>query len=258
MHGLEGRRVLVTGGSHGIGLATAAMLAEAGCALAICARDGDRLEATAKDLAARFSVVVEARALDVTEPGPLEEFVADAAGRLGGLDGLVVNAGGSFGGNLAGSTPEDWEATYRLNVGQLERAVRVSVPYLRVCGNGSVVVISSISGWKPAPGAQYGAAKAAQIYLAASLARELGPDRIRVNAVSPGSTRVPGRRWDRMSREDPEEFARFMTEFPAGELVEPTDVAEVVAFLLSERARGINGANIPVDRGQNAPSARGY
>jgi NAD(P)-dependent dehydrogenase (short-subunit alcohol dehydrogenase family) len=121
------------------------------------------------------------------------------------------------------------------------------------------VVISSISGWKPGPPVQYGVAKSAQIQLAASLARELGTDGIRVNAVSPGSMLIPGRRWDRMRREDPEAYAGFVaTELPSGAPVAPQEVARVVAFLLSDWSSGISGAHLPVDRAQNAPSPDGY
>jgi 3-oxoacyl-[acyl-carrier protein] reductase len=121
-----------------------------------------------------------------------------------------------------------------------------------------VVVIASISGWKPGPQAQYGAAKAAQIHLVSSLARELGPDGIRVNAVSPGSMLIPGKRWDRMRLDDPVAFDRFRYEFPGRELVSTEEVADVVVFLLSDRSRGVSGANVPVDRAQNSPTADGY
>jgi NAD(P)-dependent dehydrogenase (short-subunit alcohol dehydrogenase family) len=226
--------------------------------LALCGRDRERLDQASRELAERYGVAVYVEALDVTEPDVLEQFVAASAQRLGGLDGLVVNAGGARGGDLAASTPLEWQATWELNVGQAQRAIRAAAEELSSSGRGSVVIISSISGWKPAPGAQYGSAKAAQIYLAASLARELGGRGIRVNALSPGSTRVPGRRWDRMSREDPEGFARFIAEFPGGALVEMEEIADVAAFLLSDASRGISGANIPVDKAQNAPGASGY
>jgi len=91
---------------------------------------------------------------------------------------------------------------------------------------------------EPAPGAQYGSAKAAQIYLAASLARELGPRGIRVNAVSPGSTRVPGGRWERMSREDPAAFTRFMSGSLRDSWSRWKKSLRVVGFLLSDASRG--------------------
>jgi 3-oxoacyl-[acyl-carrier protein] reductase len=94
--------------------------------------------------------------------------------------------------------------------------------------------------------------------MVSSLARELGADGIRVNAVSPGSMLIRGKRWDRMREEDPAAFDRFRDEFPGRELVEPREVADVIAFLLSAESRGVTGANIPVDRGQNAPTPDGY
>ena len=237
---------------------TAARLAGVGCDLALCGRDEQRLGEVFQSMSPRPGRTVFTQAFDLLEGNALEDFVETAADRLGGLDGLVVNAGGSFGRGLAASSHAEWERTWALNIGQAERAVRAALPALGRSGRGSVVLISSISGWKPAPGAQYGSAKAGQIYLAASLARELGTQGIRVNALAPGSTRVPGRRWDRMRTEDPDAFARFMTEFPGGALVEMDEIADVAAFLLSDLARGISGALIPVDKAQNAPGAGGY
>ncbi|MEV6981735.1 SDR family oxidoreductase [Sphaerisporangium sp. NPDC051017] len=129
---------------------------------------------------------------------------------------------------------------------------------MQAAGGGAIVVVSSISGWKPSPQAQYGAAKAAQLHMVSSLARELGGFGLRVNAVSPGSMLIPGKRWDRMRREDPAAFQRFSEEFPGRELVQPDEVADVIAFLLSDESRGVTGVNIPVDKGQNAPTPQGY
>ncbi|MDT3398159.1 SDR family oxidoreductase [Streptomyces sp. B1866] len=256
--GVNGKRVLVTGGTRGLGEQIVRLLAAEGARVATCARTTDGLERLAASVAAQGHGPVFTRALDVTGPDRLEEF-ADAAGiRFGGLDGVVACAGGARGGDLERADARDWAATWELNVGHTVRLVRAAVPHLRAAGGGSVVVIASISGWKPGPQAQYGAAKAAQIHLAASLARELGADGIRVNAVSPGSMLIPGKRWDRMRRESPEAFARFAAEVPRGELVAPQEVARVVVFLLSDASSGISGAHLPVDRAQNAPSAEGY
>jgi len=137
-------------------------------------------------------------------------------------------------------------------------AIRAALPHFGRTGGGSVVLVSSVSGWKPSPPAQYAAAKAAVIHMGACLARELGPAGVRVNVVCPGSMLIPGRRWERMMRDDPEGFERFAGEFPAGRLIDPDDVAAVIAFLLSDQARAVNGASIPVDAAQNAPSADGY
>ena len=100
-------RVLITGASHGIGLATAERLAHAGYVLALCSRSAEELRRVADSLAARFDVAVHAEPLDVAAPEALEAFVASPAEALGGFDGLVVNAGGLFGRSLPESTPED-------------------------------------------------------------------------------------------------------------------------------------------------------
>ncbi|GGN78806.1 3-ketoacyl-ACP reductase [Streptomyces albiflavescens] len=253
--GVLGKRVLVTGGTRGLGEEIVRLLAAEGARVATCARTALDLEA----LAMSMDSAVFTQPLDVTAPEELEEFVTASAKRFGGLDGVVACAGGSHGGGIEQADAEDWAATWEVNVGHAARLVRAAVPHLRAAGGGSVVVISSISGWKPGPHAQYGVAKSAQIHLAASLARELGADGIRVNAVSPGSMLIPGRRWDRMRREEPQAFARFVAaELPGGEPVAPQEVARVVAFLLSDWSSGISGAHLPVDRAQNAPSPDGY
>jgi 3-oxoacyl-[acyl-carrier protein] reductase len=127
---------------------------------------------------------------------------------------------------------------------------------MQIRGGGSAVSIASISGWKPAPRAQYGAAKAGEIFLAGALAWELAPHRIRVNTISPGSIMFSGGGWDRIRASQPDRFAEFeRREFPWQRLGTPEEIADVVVFVLSERASWINGANIPVDGAQGRPSA---
>ena len=257
--GIRGKRVVVTGGGRGLGEQIVRLLVAEGAAVATCARTSEDLAALTASLEPAERRRLFTQPLDVTEPDGLESFVTAAQKRFDGLDGAVACAGGSRGGGLERSDSADWAATWAVNVGHSVRLIRAAVPYLRASGGGSVVLIASISGWKAAPGAQYGAAKSAQIHLAASLARELGPDGIRVNAVSPGSMLIPGRRWDRMRTERPEAFAAFASaELPTGRLVAPQEVARVVAFLLSDWSSGISGAHLPVDRAQNAPTPDGY
>ncbi|MFF7651401.1 SDR family NAD(P)-dependent oxidoreductase [Streptomyces sp. NPDC007983] len=259
---LDGKRVLVTGGTRGLGEQIVRLLAATGARVATCARTAEDLRALEASLSSEPDTsppgALFTEALDLTAPDRLEAFVQASAERFGGLDGVVACAGGARGRGLQEADARDWSATWELNVGHTARLVKAAVPHLRHSGGGSVVVVASISGWKPGPQAQYGAAKAAQIHLAASLARELGPDHIRVNAVSPGSMLIPGKRWDRMRAEEPERYARFTAEVPAGRLVTPLEVARVVAFLLSDASSGVSGAHVPVDRAQNAPTPNGY
>ncbi|WP_278250946.1 MULTISPECIES: SDR family oxidoreductase [unclassified Actinopolyspora] len=250
------RAVIVTGGSRGLGFAIAKRLAQQGDALALCGRDVEKLRSATDELRGECGAEVYGETLDVAD-GDIEGFIERSADALGGVHGLVLCAGGASGGGLTASTPQDWRRTYELNVGHPSRALRSCLPYFGVSG-GAVVLVSSISGWKPAPPAQYAAAKAAQLSLAATWARELGQYSVRINALSPGSMLVPGGTWDRLRVAAPEAYAGFQQEFPARELVEVDEVAATARFLLSEEARGINGANIPADRAQNAPTAFGY
>ena len=131
-------------------------------------------------------------AADVTDTPALSGAVSDIATAIGGLDYLVANAGGTVGANLADSAPGDFAATFALNAGHAAELIRAGLPYLRAADGAAVVIISSITGMRPAPRTTYAVAKAAEIHLAATAAAELAPWGIRVNAVSPGSILFPG------------------------------------------------------------------
>ncbi len=166
--GLHGRRALITGGSRGIGFAVAEALAAEGAAVGLVARDAAGLAAAAERLGSR-GVLVATAVADVTDTPQLRRAVDDIATALGGLDHLVANAGGTVGpGNLTRAGDDDFTATFALNAGHAAELIRAGLTHLRAAGGGSVVIISSITGMRPAPRTAYAAAKAAEIHTRAS------------------------------------------------------------------------------------------
>jgi 3-oxoacyl-[acyl-carrier protein] reductase len=207
---------------------------------------------------------VVALTADVSDPDQVQRVVDQAAEALGGLDRVVANAGGTLGaGNLLDGdvrgAAEGLAATFAVNVVHAGALVRAAVPHVRSAGGGAAVLVASITGMRAAPRTAYAAAKAAEIQLAAALAQELAPLHFRVNAVSPGSILFPGGGWDAFSRDNPEEFARWVADdFPWGRLGRAEEVADVVTFLLSDRASWVTGANIVIDGAQQRSSARRF
>ena len=252
--GLQGKGVVITGGSRGIGRAIALVCAAEGANVALCARSQEGIDLTVAEVQAQgvraFGLVA-----DVTQAESVEHFVHASAEAIGNIDILVNNVGGSKGKRLMGSSDDEWMGTFDINVFHAVRVSRAVVPYMQKRGEGSIVIISSISGHKPSPSIQYGAAKAAEIFLSHALALELAPARIRVNTLCPGSVLFPGGGWAGYQERDPEGFRKFQTEeFPLGRFGTPEEIARAVAFVASPAGSWINGAMIPVDGAQQQPS----
>ncbi len=247
---LTGKRALVTGSSRGIGYAIAAGLAAEGVRVALTARTADDVRAAADGLRARGAETI-ALTGDLTVAADVERVVGEAAAAFGGLDILINNVGGGMGGN----TDEAWAYTFDVNLNAAVRASRAAIPFMQAEKGGTILIISSVSGWQVGGSPQYNAAKAAEIMYARSLAKELGPEGIRVNAVSPGSIMFPGGGWARRKERDPDGIATFIAnDMPLGRFGTPEEIADVCVFLCSNRASLVTGANIAVDGCQLKPS----
>lgn len=250
---LTNKVALVTGSSRGIGKSIASSLAREGCRISICARDREDLDTTMNELQEEGAVVL-ATPLDLTEPQAPDRLIGATVERFGKLDILVNNVGGNRRMDFVDTTDQDWYEIGELNFMSHVRCSRLAIPHLRRAGGGVIVFISSIFGREAGgPGLSiYNVTKTALISLAKIMARELAGENIRVNSVAPGSIRFPGGSWDRRVREDPEGMKAFIDEnLPIGRFGAAEEIADVVTFLVSERASLISGACLNVDGGQS-------
>ena len=242
----RGYRVLVAGGSRGIGRSMALGFAEAGAAVSICARGAAALEETRLQLAAH-DVVTHARPCDLAQPEAIQAWVADAASALGGIDVLVNNASG-YGFR---DDDESWLANFNVDLMAAVRASRAALPHLAGSAHPCILHTSSISALRPrAGGPSYAAMKAALTQYTTSQAQALAPQRIRVNAIAPGSIEFPGGLWEQCRREDPARYAEVLAKIPFGRYGTPEEVAHAALFLASPWAGWITGQTLVVDGGQ--------
>ncbi len=255
--GIEGKVAFVTGASKGIGRETARVLAEEGCRVAITAREPERLEQTARELSETTGGEVVGFAGDMSQTEDVERCVQAAVDRLGEVDILVTCAGSSPGGLMEELTEEEWLGSLNLKFLGYVRTCRAVIPRMRQNGGGSVVLVVGNDGLKPSYWEMTaGAANAADINFASSLAEQYGPQGIRVNTVNPGP--VDTDRWDGLEKAfardkgvDQERAHQLAVQsIPLGRICTPQEVADLVAFVASERASFLNGAHIPVDGGQ--------
>ncbi|MDI3306273.1 MAG: SDR family NAD(P)-dependent oxidoreductase [Acetobacteraceae bacterium] len=245
MFDFKGKRVVVCGGSRGIGRSVALGFAGAGANVSICARGAGPLEATRAEIAA-LGVTAHAAPCDLADGPAVLAYVEKAAKALGGIDVLVNNASG-FG---AADTEEGWKAGLSVDVMATVRASHAALPYLEQ-SKGSIINVSSISGFRPSVRTPaYAAVKALLVNYTSSQAAMLAGKGIRVNGVAPGSIEFPGGSWEQRRTSDPALYNRILNSIPFGRLGTPEEVANVVLFLASPLAAWVTGQTIIVDGGQ--------
>ncbi|MDX6618498.1 MAG: 3-oxoacyl-[acyl-carrier protein] reductase [Gaiellales bacterium] len=257
--GLDGRGCLVTGGTAGIGLASAHALARAGARVAIVGRDRGRAVAVAAELEHLGADEALGLAADLSGPAGCENAVAAVVERFGGLDVLVNNVGAARTSNWWELDDSEWVSSFELNVLSYIRCARAALPYLRASDQARIVNVSSTSGKRPSPGMpDYSVTKAAVLSFSRLLADAHAREGILVNAVCPGPTRTPA--WlapggladqnaERSGKDRDAALAAAGGGRPIGRLAEPEEIADVIAFLCSARSSYVTGAAWSADGG---------
>jgi len=244
---LKGKRVIVTGGSRGIGLAIAQEFATEGAAVSICARGQQALDEACKLIETAGGGEVHAKTCDVSDPIALKEYIESAVAAFNGLNILVNNPSGF------GRTDDEqgWQVGLDVDLMALVRASWAAVPHIEKTGGGALIHTSSISGLTSSLRTPpYGAVKAAVIQYTKTQALQLADKNIRVNCIAPGSIEFPGGTWDDAKKNNPALYAGIQNSIPFGRLGEPGEVARLAVFLGSDAASWITGETIAVDGGQ--------
>ena len=248
--GLAGKAALVTGGSDGLGRATAERLAREGCKVMICARREDHLRRAAEEISRETGGEAVAQRADVTDAGDLERLMRAAVERFGGVDILVNNAGRSAAAGLEETDDAAWREDIDLKLMACVRLCRMAVPVMRERGGGAIVNAAIAAGKAPpARALPTSVTRAAGINLTKSLANEYAGDGIRVNAICIGL--IESAQWDRRAGNRPvaELYAELAKTVPLGRVGKAEEFADLCAFLVSERAAYVTGAAINLDGG---------
>src|SRR5215469_5860650 len=250
---LNGKVILITGGTDGLGAALADRLIEEGARVAVCGRDPSRLAATEQRLRDADALVMQA---DVTSLPDIEQFVGAAVGRWGRLDGLVNNAGRSAAGPIDQVSDEDWVADLDLKVLAAVRCTRLAVPHLVAAGGGAIVNVLNVGAKAAGAGSlPTTASRAAGLAITKAASKDLGGYGIRVNAVLVGL--VASGQWQRRADaagQPEEELYRQMaknTDIPLGRVGRPEEFADLAAYLLSDRSSYVTGSAVNLDGGSS-------
>ncbi|MDQ2088950.1 SDR family NAD(P)-dependent oxidoreductase [Marimonas arenosa] len=241
--GLKGLRVLVTGGTKGIGRKCADIFADEGAAVSVCARDAAHVTATVEALKQK-GVPAFGRAVNVANAHSLKSWVQDSAAALGGIDIVVANVSA-----LAVADDETaWQAGFETDMMHSVRLVNASMPWLEKSQAASITLISSVSGREiDFTGPAYGAFKAALVHYAQGLAMKLAPIGIRANTVSPGNTFFEGGIWQSIEQNNPDLFRDALAMNPMKRMAGPDEIARGVVFLASPASSFTSGTNLVID-----------
>ena len=244
---LKEKKALVTGASRGIGRSIAELLQAEGCRVALNSRNADDLIKISSELPG--SVAVQA---DVTDPDQAEHMIADVVGTLGGLDILVCNVGSGRSVPPGSENYREWQRVFATNLWSTTNTVEAAREALS-SSQGVIVCVSSICGIEVVPVAPitYSAAKAALHAYVRGIARPLGQQRIRINAIAPGNILFDDSVWARKLKEDSSAVQCMLERDVAlSRLGTPNDIAELVAYLVSSKAKFVTGAVWTLDGGQ--------
>lgn len=250
MPSFAGKVAIVTGGSDGIGLSTSMRLASEGAVVAICGRREDMLTAACKSIADAGGEA-HATQLDVSDSDAFEAFIKDTASTHGRLDMLVNNAMSTHYAPIGKLTLDNWRKDFAVNADAAFVSVKHAMAIMSEQGGGSIVNVSSSCGIRaPMYMASYSASKAALTHFTACAAMEGAAHGVRVNAVVPGQVQTAGTK--DFAEKAPEIAAKTAGAIPMGRGGEPEEIAEVIAFLLSDAASYVTGVALPVDGGKAA------
>jgi NAD(P)-dependent dehydrogenase (short-subunit alcohol dehydrogenase family) len=254
---LTGRVALVTGASSGIGRATALRMAREGAEVALVARRADRVHEVVSRIRSETSREALPIVADVTREADAARAVASTIERFGGIHVLVNAAGILVAGSIENTTPAAWDETMNVNLRAVFHLMSLAVPHL-VAVRGNIVNVSSVVGLRAFPGIlAYCVGKAAVDQLTRCAALELAPKGVRVNAVNPGVVETEAHLSGGM---EPAAYAQFLERsggtHPLGRFAQPEEIAELIAFLASDKASWITGVTYSIDGGRALTCAR--
>jgi 3-oxoacyl-[acyl-carrier protein] reductase len=254
--GLRNRVAVIAASSKGIGRAAAFAMAAEGVNLALCARNSDVLEDTAKQIRSDFDVQVYTEPFDVGDDERVRSFIEAAHEQFGRIDICVTNAGGPPAKTFAETTMEEWDRAYELNLRSIVSFAHAVLPHMRRQQWGRLITITSIAAKQPVVELVLSnSVRAGVLGLVRSLATQYGPDNITVNNVGPGYTATE--RVQELAQANALTTGRSVAEYeaqvtkdiPMRRLAQPEEVADAIVWLASERASYITGQTILVDGG---------